>query len=253
MPELSDAIQKKLLQMKSLLGDTAAKQVLDAAEAREAAAKEAGVDFKGDPPEEETQLALSDLLAQIEAGVEDGSIVDDVNDAPEDEPDESGDEGEPKPEEGETTKAFKPFQKKKKGAQGAAMPMKGAMLGKEAQTDEDVALKELADFIGEVVDTRLAQFRKENAALYLPRTKEAERQYLDLRKSLKETHEREVALKAQIDELISPQPRRMKYRASQAEDTTLKEGDPKLKQAPQADPMNEFLDEFMFGGNGQGA
>jgi len=248
MPELSDAIQKKLLQMKALLGDAASKQTLDAATAREAAAKEAGVDFKGEAPAE--TLNLSDLLEQIEAGVADGSILDDVN-APEDEP---GDEGEPEPT-GTETKAFVPFKKKKNGEdEEEEMPMKGKkkMMGKESLSDE-VALKELADFIGEVVDTRLAQFRKENAALYIPRTKEAERQFTELQKSLKETQDREAVLKAQIDELIAPQPRRMKFRASQADETTLKEDDAKLKQAPQADPVNEFLDELLFGGNGQGA
>jgi hypothetical protein len=134
------------------------------------------------------------------------------------------------------------------------MPMKGKMpMHKEAGVSEEVALKELADFIGEVVDTRLAQFRKENAALYLPRTKEAERQYTEIQKALKETQDRETALKAQLDELISPQPRRMKFRASQADETTLKEGDAKLKQAPTADPINDFLTDFMgMGDNGQG-
>lgn len=80
-------IESKLLRMKALLGDTAAQAVLDEAAAKEAAAKTAGVEFKEKKTttkaKEETPAptSLSELLAKIDAGLENGTIVNDVEES----------------------------------------------------------------------------------------------------------------------------------------------------------------------------
>lgn len=92
MTALDDIATKKLVQMKALLGDEASKKILEAAEAKEQAAQAAGLEFKekktttkdADETETETEdettepLTLSALLAELEQGLAEGAIVDDV-------------------------------------------------------------------------------------------------------------------------------------------------------------------------------
>lgn len=100
MASLTDNVKTKLLEMRTILGKEAADKVVSEAEKREQAALDAGIEVKGDDPvankakvdetETETEeLTLSELLAELEAGLESGQIVDDVSDG---EPAENEDE-----------------------------------------------------------------------------------------------------------------------------------------------------------------
>lgn len=91
MTALDDVAKNKLLQMKALLGDEASKKILEAAAAKEQQAQSAGLEFKettvkddetetttDETTEDDSPLTLSDLLAELEQGLESGAIVDDV-------------------------------------------------------------------------------------------------------------------------------------------------------------------------------
>lgn len=97
MATLTDVVKNKIVEMQHILGDAAAQKALKVAEEREAAAEAAGIELKGDDPVankdtkkkdeqevDETEgtdenLKLSDLLAELEAGLDSGAIVDDVS------------------------------------------------------------------------------------------------------------------------------------------------------------------------------
>lgn len=88
--------QKKLLALKALLGDEAAKKVLDEAEGREKSAQEAGIDFKEADKTSTTKdekadepIPLSELLAELEQGLEAGTIVDDTAEEDDENPEEA--------------------------------------------------------------------------------------------------------------------------------------------------------------------
>lgn len=76
MPKTVD----KLTAFKALLGDEAAKKVVEAAEAREKTAKQAGVEFKD---KTDKPVLLSNLLEELDAAIASGAVVDDVNEAEE--------------------------------------------------------------------------------------------------------------------------------------------------------------------------
>lgn len=93
MTALDQIAANKLVQMKALLGDEASKKILEAAEAREQQATAAGLEFKEkktttkddsatetteDETTEDGPLTLSQLLQELEQGLESGDIVDDV-------------------------------------------------------------------------------------------------------------------------------------------------------------------------------
>lgn len=66
----------KIIALKALLGDEAAKKVVQEAELRETAAQAAGIEFK-DANDKPTKLSV--LLAEIDAAIESGAVEDDVN------------------------------------------------------------------------------------------------------------------------------------------------------------------------------
>lgn len=70
-------VNEKLLQLKAILGDKAAQSALEKAESNEKAADEAGVDFK-EVKTKAQPTNLSELLEQIDAGLESGAIVNDL-------------------------------------------------------------------------------------------------------------------------------------------------------------------------------
>ena len=92
MTALDSIAARKLVQMKALLGDEASKKILDAAAAKEEAAAAAGLEFKEtktttkddeaaletETEGEDMPLNLSELLAELEQGLESGAILDDV-------------------------------------------------------------------------------------------------------------------------------------------------------------------------------
>lgn len=73
---MATAMSKKITALKALLGDEAAKKVVEEAATREKAARDAGVEFKEN---DEKPVALSTLLDQIDAAIAAGTVVDDVN------------------------------------------------------------------------------------------------------------------------------------------------------------------------------
>lgn len=211
-------VTTKITQLKALLGDQAAQAALNAAEANEQAAKEAGlrskeVTVKADAEEaDEVQpLSLADLLAEIEDGIDAGAIVDDVT--------------EPEAEEQEDTEA--------------------------KEVDEETALKELEAFVVEVAtkvaDERFKEHVTKLKELFVPREQEREAQVADLKAKLKEAQDSTAAIQASLDELLGGQPKRYAakgYRASQDDKTAV--SDKASRGTPQPDPMDSFLNDFVL-------
>lgn len=182
-----NVVEKKVLQLKALLGDDAAKSVLDQAAEKEKLAQKAGVEFK----EKKTvatkakakvePVSLKDMLAKIEEGLEGGTIVNDLE--------ESEDEVE-------------------------------APAEKEATLDM-VALKQL---IGEVFDEKLSALVKdattEKEVKPDPKTDEQA-------VKTKEIQDQMAALTKQLADLQGDQPKSAGFRASQSDTTVVKESSPK--------------------------
>lgn len=208
-------VKTKLLQLKQILGEDAVNKALEEAEKREKAADEAGVESKElggtrvtTKTDETEAVSLSDLLAEIEAGLEEGTVVDDVSE-----------EG-PEDEEAEEAVSDEP-------------------------TEEE--LKEFDEYLTELVDARVKEhFDALEVRLketFVPRQKERDALVGDLQKKLKETTEASARLQSQIDELMGLQPkgRRNGYRASQDTETLLKEGSTLKETRPTPDSMDDFL------------
>lgn len=225
MADLTEKEIMKLKKMKAVLGDDASQKVLENAAAREAAAQAAGVQLKETDPEkpksktrtkaapapvkeevdEAEPTSLAALLQQLEAGLEDGTIVDDVSET--DETDETPED----PEEGQ---------------------------------DLRTALKEV---VAEVFDEKFAAFFQQMTL----KEKAADPQVAALQAKLKETETTQKALKSQLDELLGLQPKGKPHRASQADETVVKESERPAGPAP--DPVSHFINEFVLPGtNGNG-
>jgi hypothetical protein len=209
MTELTTS-QKKVLAMKALLGDEAAKKVLDAAEQREKAAQAAGVEFKEkDKPAATTKddkkqpVKLSAILSDLEAALEAGEIEDDLEN------------------------------------QEEAVEDQPVNQSKEAE-DDILALKEL---IAEVVDARLEAFVEKVAT---KDKKTAPDPRMDkLTASLKEAQANVEKLQKELAELNGSQPKSAPYRASQAQDTVRNKEQARTEPGP--DPLAGFIDGFVIG------
>lgn len=182
-----NVVEKKVLQLKALLGDDAAKSVLDQAAEKEKLAQKAGVEFK----EKKTvatkakakvePVSLKDMLAKIEEGLEGGTIVNDLE--------ESEDEVE-------------------------------APAEKEATLDM-VALKQL---IGEVFDEKLSALVKDaTTEKEVKPDPKADEQAV----KTKEIQDQMAALTKQLADLQGDQPKSAGFRASQSDTTVVKESSPK--------------------------
>lgn len=223
MADLTEKEIAKLKKMKAVLGEDASQKVLDNAAAREAAAQAAGVQMKEKAPEksktrtkaapvveevetetEDEPTSLAALLEQLEAGLEDGTIVDDVS-TEEDQPEAEGAEGE----------------------------------GEDLRT----ALKEV---VAEVFDEKFAEFFKQMTL----KEKAADPQVAAIQAKLKEAETAQTSLKAQLDELLGVQPKSKPHRASQADETVVKESDRPAGPAP--DPVSAFINDFVMPANGGG-
>lgn len=210
-------VNTKILRLKALLGDQPAMAALNAAEEREVAAEALGVKSKEvtttkDENDESEALSLSALLddieQEIEAGLADGTIVDDVKKADED----------------EDVKAKE-----------------------TADDDEELALKELEAFVAEIADKRFQANVTRLKELFVPREQERQTQIEDLRTALKEAQDQSAKIQAALDELNGIQPKRTVkgYRASADTETVVT--DKSRIQHPAADPMDDFLKNFVMG------
>lgn len=211
-----NTIEKKLTEFKALLGDEAAKTVLEEAEAREKTATEAGVQVKekkvttkADEKAEPTKL--SDLLAEVNKGIEAGEIEDDLGLAEEDPGDEN-----PEGDEPVTVEAIE------------------KAVGEMVTKAVDAAITSKFKALEDKVETRFKSF--------VPRGEEVKKQRDELAKTLKETQDKQVDLQTQLDELngVSPRRNRRGFRASQAESTVTEKG--KEDEAPVNDnPIDAFI------------
>ena len=217
MTALDTIAKNKLVQMKALLGDEASKKILDAAEAKELAAQAAGLEFKETTVkdnetetetetevEDTTPLTLSELLAELEQGLADGAIVDDVTQ------DDNG-----------ATEAD----------------------AKDADEQFKVALKEA---VAEVFDEKFGKFL---TALTLKEAS-ADPKVAAMTAKMKETEAQLAKQKEQLDELLGVQPKHKPFRASQDSTTTVKEGDPLAQTQPHADPVSQFVSDFVLAPSG---
>jgi len=213
MAQVLDVVGQKILAMKALLGDEAAKQVLAAAEERERLAQAAGVDFKDDttpavapktePGTQESPVLLSELLAEIEDGYDQGLVEDDL----------------------------------------------GLLQEAAAEPIVEPEAKEFRTTLKQVIQETLTEMGfKAGAATAEPKdTGPVSALVKEVQDKLAASQAEQVRLKAQLDELMGLQPRLAHYRASQDPTTVTKETPP----GPGPDPLNLFIDS-MFGQNGGG-
>ena len=217
MTETTTPVQKKLLQMKALLGDKAAQDILDQAAEKEALAQKAGVEFKekkvttkaeAPAPEKAAPLSLADVLAQIEAGLEAGTITNDL---------EESDEVVP-----------------------------------ETETDQKEQEAQVAAFkalIGEVLDAKLSAFAAvlQRPAATTEKEVKPDPRVAEIETKLKEAEEQAKQFKAALAELQGDQPKSAAYRASQADSTVVKESN---LNAPHNghDAVGSFITDFVMGG-----
>lgn len=199
----------KITALKALLGDEAAKRVVEEAEIREKAAKAAGVEFKdaNDKP-----VPLSKLLAEIDEAIANGAVVDDVN-TDEDETEIEAEAPQAK-ELGFTLDQFK----------SAVTEIVDAKLTAFKAELEKAAPKTETDKAKEQEATKL---------------KEAE----DLKIKLKTMEDEAKVVKDKLAELLGEQPRNAGFRASRSAET-VKET---VHSSPGPDPLNQFIDDVVFG------
>lgn len=185
---MAKTLDTKLTQMRAFFGDENAKKILDAAEAKEKQAEKAGVDFKEVKSKaKDEKINLSDLLAQIDAGLESGAIVNDVE--------ESADEG---------AATEQPDEK--------------------ALNEQREAFKEL---IAEVLDEKLPKYFKAADEAQATKEKQPDPKQTELETKIKEAEAAMEKLRTELKELQGDQPKSAGFRASQAEQTVTKESSPK--------------------------
>lgn len=214
-----NTVEKKIKGLQALLGDEAAKEVLAEAERREKAAKEAGVEYKEvktkDGKKDDKPVSLAHVLSQIEEGVEQGWIE---NDLPEDDDTEAGVE--------------------------AVEELDLEAMGKEIASYVDTAVKEAT----KELRSEIAALRSEVKGGFMPRHKERDAQIETLQKELKEGMDRQKEIQAQMAELMGLQPRRVNGYRSTQDDNTVRNKEAQTTPAPAPDPVGDFIGEI-FGQN----
>lgn len=212
---------EKIKELKDLLGQDAALTALNEAERREKEAEAAGIQSKEITTKDDDEavvddgaVSLSDLLAEIDAGIEQGLIVNDLD----------AEEVELEDEEDAETKE----------------------VDDDAEFEGFVALvKEIAtEVANNTFDAKMVQLKE----LFVPKAAERNAQVETLTKGLKEAQALTKRLQSEIDELTGAAPRKTKergFRASTAAETEVGENSTVKNAAPGPDPLAEFIDSFV--------
>lgn len=218
MPNLNELAKAKLLEMQNLLGEKATKKVTEAAEKREAAAQAAGVDFKAKKTEksDEKTVAKTKDAEAVKSKPKLSEMLAQVEAAL-----EAGDV------EDDVTEA----------EVGVDEPSEDE--AKEYEKATRTAIKEI---VSEVFDAKFESFLTKLAL----KEKESDPKVAAVAAQVKATEDSLVKQKAQLDELLGVQPKNAPYRATQDDKTVVKD-DQKIA-GPGPDPLAEFVNGFMMGG-----